>query len=150
MESSIRHLVDFSGTNCHTSSRDLAARRLTRRQVPISRLGSGLPCLRWRVRPIQTNAAPLPADKDCGVCRNVGHAVTRDSRGRQKAEHSRSADARGTRTDTALVKAGSAGLGMHMEGEGGSGRESSGEGNCSSMPITVYLKNRVGSGIAKV
>lgn len=56
----------------------------------------------------------------------------------------------GTRTDTALVKAGSAGLGMHMEGEGGSGRGSSGEGNCSSMPIAVYLKSRVGSCTAEV
>ena len=55
----------------------------------------------------------------------------------------------GTRTDTALVKAGSAGLGMHMEGEGGSGRESSGEGNCSSMHIEMYLKGRVGSGYCK-
>ena len=56
----------------------------------------------------------------------------------------------GTRTDTALVKAGSAGLGMQMEGEGGSGRESSGEGNCSSMHIEKYLKSPVDSCTAEV
>jgi hypothetical protein len=39
-----------------------------------------------------------------------------------------------------LVITGSAGRGMHMEGAGGSGRGSSGEGKCRSMHIGVYLK----------
>jgi hypothetical protein len=48
-----------------------------------------------------------------------------------------------TWNEAALVAAGSAGLGMHMEGAGGSGRGSSGEGNCSSLHMEMYLRIRV-------
>lgn len=81
---------------------------------------------------------------------NVGYAVTRNSRGVQKAVHERTADAWGTKVDIALVAAGSDGLGMGVEGGGGSGRGSSGEGNCSSMHIEIYLWIRVGSSTAGV
>ncbi len=76
------------------------------------------------------------------------YAIARVARGGSKGALSDGTER--TWTDTALVAAGSTGRGMHMEGAGGSGLGSSGEGKCRSMPIAVYLKSRVGSGIAKV
>jgi len=55
--------------------------------------------------------------------------------GAYKAEVPRTVGAR----DTALVVDGSVGRDMGMEGAGGSGRGASGEGNCSSMHIEIYL-----------
>jgi hypothetical protein len=82
--------------------------------------------------------------------RMLGYAITRNANDRERGALLCSDGSVRTWTDTALVKAGSAGLGMHMEGEGGSGRESSGEGNCRRMHIAVYLKSRVGSCTAEV
>jgi hypothetical protein len=80
----------------------------------------------------------------------LGYAITRNANDRERGALLCSDGSVRTWTDTALVAASSTGRDMHIEGAGGSGFGSSGEGNCSSMPIAVYLKSRVGSGIAKV
>jgi hypothetical protein len=72
----------------------------------------------------------------------LGYAITRNGKGRERGALGRSNGAGRTWTDTALVTAGSVGRGMQMEGAGGSGRGSSGEGKCRSMHIGVYLKSR--------
>jgi hypothetical protein len=76
------------------------------------------------------------------------YAIARVARGGSKGALSDGTER--TWTDIALVTTDSTGCGMQMEVAGGSGRGSSGEGKCRSMPIAVYLKSRVGSGIAKV
>jgi hypothetical protein len=68
------------------------------------------------------------------------YAIMRNSMAGERGALGRSDGAGRTWTDTALVTAGSAGRGMHMEGAGGSGRGSSGEGKCRSLHIAVYLK----------
>ena len=70
----------------------------------------------------------------------VGYAITRNGKGRERGALTRSDGVGRTWTDTALVTTGSSGCGMQMEGAGGSGRGSSGEGNCKRMHIAVYLK----------
>ena len=80
----------------------------------------------------------------------LGYAIMRNAKGGERGALARSDGAGRTWTDTALVTTGSTGCGMHMEGAGGSGRGSSGEGNCRSMHIAVYLKSRVGSCTAEV
>jgi hypothetical protein len=70
----------------------------------------------------------------------LGYAILRNAKGRKRGALERSDGAGRTLTDTALVTAGSVGCGMQMEGAGGSGRGSSGEGKCRSLHIAVYLK----------
>jgi hypothetical protein len=74
-----------------------------------------------------------------------GYATKRNATGGKKGALTLSDDTAGTMTHTALVTTGSTDCGRHMEGAGGSGRGSSGEGNCRRMHIAVYLKSRVGS-----
>jgi len=79
-----------------------------------------------------------------------GYATRRNATGGKKGALTLSDGTAGTRTDTALVTTGTTDCGRHMEGAGGSGRGSSGEGNCRRMHIAVYLTSRVGSGTAEV
>jgi hypothetical protein len=80
----------------------------------------------------------------------LGYAITRSAEGGKRGALGRSDEGGRTWTDTALVTTSSTGCGMHMEGAGGSGRGSSGDGKCRSMHIAVYLKRREGSCIARV
>jgi hypothetical protein len=80
----------------------------------------------------------------------LGYAITRNAKGGERGALGCSDGAGRTWTDTALVTAGSVGSGMQMEGAGGSGRGSSGEGKCRSLHIAVYLNRRVGSCAAGV
>jgi len=88
----------------------------------------------------RANAAPLPIDKAGSGMVNLGYAVTRNTWGTEKASLARSAGDGRAWTDAALVRAASIGRSMRMEGTGGSGRGSLGEGNCSSMHIEMYLR----------
>ena len=80
----------------------------------------------------------------------LGYAIMRNAKGRGRGELARSDGDGKTWTDTTLVTAGSTDCGRHMKEAGGSGRGSSGEGNCRRMHIAVYLKSRVGSCTAEV
>ena len=105
------------------------------------------PCFLWECLNIP-NVAPPPAEIAGGGMLNTG---LRDHAQRKVGKKGTLSDgAERTWTDTALVTTGSTGRGMQLEGAGGSGRGSSGEGNCSSLHMAMYLRIRVVSCTAGV